>query len=168
MPIVSTSSITHWMMLASFRMSKESLFRKCDVVRLRSIENEDSDDRVSNPTDLAIKFISICSISSQTSFSSVCAPRSEKTALCDPKILGCSVHGTIIDLHVAFSKGHDLEHADWFVSPVLTRPSKFAWEIRSIYAGCAALRMFLLRFIGSPSQSERRPADGQFKTHDFS
>ena len=128
-PIVSTSSITHWMMLASFRMSKESLFRKCDVVRLRSFENEHSDNRVSDPTDLDIKIISICSISSQTSFSSVCAPRSEKTALCDPKILGCSdssVHGTIIDLHVAFSKGHDLEHADWFISPVLTRPSKFA------------------------------------------
>ena len=125
-PIVFTSSITHWIILASTRMSKESLFRKFDVVKLRSFENEDSDNRVSDPTDPAVKFISISSISSQTSFSSVCAPRSEKTALCDPKILGCSVHGTIIDLHVAFSKGHDLEHADWFVSPVLTQPSKFA------------------------------------------
>jgi len=54
-PIVGTHLKTPWMMLTSFRMSKESFFRTLNIEKRRSIQFEDSDNQVSDPTDLAVK-----------------------------------------------------------------------------------------------------------------
>jgi len=40
------------MMLGSIRMSKDPLFRTCDIMMLRRMQIQDADDEVSNPTDL--------------------------------------------------------------------------------------------------------------------
>ena len=58
---------------------------------------QDPNDEVSDPTDLAKYLMALCSLSCQASFQSVGAPRSEETALSEPKFLSCSVHGTAID-----------------------------------------------------------------------
>ena len=54
-PIVGSHSITPWMMLTSFRMSKESFFRTLNIEKRRSIQFEDADNQVSDPTDLGEK-----------------------------------------------------------------------------------------------------------------
>jgi len=54
-PIVGPHSITPWMMLTSFRMSKESFFRTLNIEKRRSIQFEDADNQVSDPTDLGEK-----------------------------------------------------------------------------------------------------------------
>ena len=51
-PIVRLYSIMPWMMLLSFRMSKESFFRTLNIEKRRSIRFEDGDNQVSDPTDL--------------------------------------------------------------------------------------------------------------------
>ena len=42
-------------MLATIRLSKISFFRECDTAMLRSMQIQDPDNRVSDPTDLAVK-----------------------------------------------------------------------------------------------------------------
>ena len=50
-----TCSIPCWMMLTTIRLSKISFFRKCDTAMLRSMQIQDPDNQVSDPTDLAVK-----------------------------------------------------------------------------------------------------------------
>ena len=42
-------------MLTTVRLSKISFFRKCNTAMLRSMQIQDPDNRVSDPTDLAVK-----------------------------------------------------------------------------------------------------------------
>ena len=54
-PIVGPYSIMPWMMLPSFRMSKESFFRTLNIEQRRSIrfEPEDADNQISDLTEVA-------------------------------------------------------------------------------------------------------------------
>ena len=54
-PFDVTCSIPCWMMLTTIRLSKISFFRKCDTAMLRSMQIQDPDNQVSDPTDLAVK-----------------------------------------------------------------------------------------------------------------
>ena len=64
--------------------------------------------------------MSIGSESRWALLSSASALGSEEAALCESKILKCSPHRTTIDQRIAIGTGRDLEHADWFISPLLT------------------------------------------------
>ena len=57
-PIVGPSSITPWMMFSRVRWLKHHFFLMLDIAKLRSIQYQDADNRISNPTDLAAKFLS--------------------------------------------------------------------------------------------------------------
>ena len=110
-------------------MSKDPLFRTCDIMMLRRMQIQDADDEVSNPTDLDEK--PVCNRfniipETQTSFSSGGAQQSEETALHEAKVFRCSVDGTSIDLRITISTGRDLGHEDWFISPLLTSLSNTA------------------------------------------
>ena len=48
-------SITRGVMFPTTRLSAVSLFRTCDIVRLRSKQIQDPDNLVSDPTDLVVK-----------------------------------------------------------------------------------------------------------------
>jgi len=135
-PFDVTCSIPCWMMLTTIKLSKISFFRRCDTAMLRSMQIQDPDNRVSDPTDL----MSFDSESWWALLSSASALGSEEAALCESKIFKCSPHQTTIDqrIIIASGTGRDLEHADWFIIPLLTPHSNLAWETRPIYAGCAA------------------------------
>ena len=51
-PIAGPYSITPWMMLPSFRMSKESFFQTFNIEQRRSIRFVDADNQVSDPKDM--------------------------------------------------------------------------------------------------------------------
>ena len=118
-----------------------------DIAMLRSKQIQDPDNWVSDPTDLVVKpdfnrFRIMLGIVPKCYC--VSASRSEDSATHKPKILRCSPGGTTIDLCIAMGTGRDLEHAVWFISPLLTPHFNLAWETRPIYAGCSALLRFLL------------------------
>ena len=52
-PIVGPCSITPWIMLPCFGLSKESFLSTLNIEQRRSIRFEDADIQVSDPTDLA-------------------------------------------------------------------------------------------------------------------
>ena len=54
-PIVGPSSITPWMMFSRVRWLKHQFFLMLDIAKLRSIQYQDADNRISDPTDLAAK-----------------------------------------------------------------------------------------------------------------
>ena len=54
-PIVGPSSITPWMMFSRVRWLKHQFFLMLDIAKLRSIQYQDADNGISNPTDLAAK-----------------------------------------------------------------------------------------------------------------
>ena len=54
-PIVGPSSITPWMMFSRARWLKHQFFLMLDIAKLRSIQYQDADNRISNPTDMAAK-----------------------------------------------------------------------------------------------------------------
>ena len=53
--IVGPSSITPWMMFSRVRWLKHQFFLMLDIAKLRSIQYQDADNRISDPTDLAAK-----------------------------------------------------------------------------------------------------------------
>ena len=125
--------LPRWMILASTRMWKTSLFWTNDIVKLGSMQFQDPENGVSDPTDLAKNLITLCLLSFQALFPSVLpsvgAPRHEETALHESKALRRSfesVFGATIDLQVTFSTGHNLGHEDWFIRPHLTPHSNVA------------------------------------------
>ena len=48
-------TISRWMILTTTSLSKVSLFGMCYIVMLRSMQIQDPDNQVSDPTDLAVK-----------------------------------------------------------------------------------------------------------------
>ena len=52
-PIVGPSSITPWMMFSRARWLKHQFFLMLDIAKLRSIQYQNADIRISNPTDQA-------------------------------------------------------------------------------------------------------------------
>ena len=53
--IVDPSSITPWMMFSRVRWLKHQFFLMLGITKLRSIQYQDADNRISDPTDLAAK-----------------------------------------------------------------------------------------------------------------
>ena len=89
-PIVANSTISPWMISASFRMSKESFFKKLEVAHVRRMQKQVSTVASQIRQIWQQTLITICSISSQTSFSSVGTPIADKIVLCASKIRRCS------------------------------------------------------------------------------
>ena len=56
--IVGSSSISPCMMFTRARWLKYQFFSLLDIAKLRSMQYQDADNRISNPTDLAAKRIS--------------------------------------------------------------------------------------------------------------
>ena len=54
-PIVGPSSINPWMMFSRVGWLKHQFFLMLGIAKLRSIQYQDADNRISNPTDLAAK-----------------------------------------------------------------------------------------------------------------
>jgi len=52
-PIVGPSSITPWMMFSRVRWLKHQFFLMLDIAKLRSVQYQDANKRISDPTDLA-------------------------------------------------------------------------------------------------------------------
>jgi hypothetical protein len=72
-------------------------------------------------------------------FSSVGAPISAKTTLCESERRRWSAHCTSTYPAQQFGTGCDSDSATWFLTLVLIRPSRFACETATIYVGGAAL-----------------------------
>ena len=53
--IFSPSSITPWTMFARVRWLKDQFFLMLDIAKLRSVQYQDADNRISDPKDLAAK-----------------------------------------------------------------------------------------------------------------
>ena len=53
--IVGPSSITLWMMFARVKWLKDQFFLMLDIAKLMSVQDQDADNRISDPTDLAAK-----------------------------------------------------------------------------------------------------------------
>ena len=54
-PTVGLASITPWMMFSRVRWLKHQFFLMLDIAKVRSIQYQDADNRISDPTDLAAK-----------------------------------------------------------------------------------------------------------------
>ena len=51
-PIVGPSFITPWMMFARVRWLKDPFFPMLDIAKLRSVQYQDAENRISNPTQI--------------------------------------------------------------------------------------------------------------------
>ena len=93
---------------------------------LRSMQIQDPDNQVSDPTDLVVKPDFNRSRIILGIVLKCCSPKSEESAPHKAKILRNSPDGTTIDLCIAIGTGCDLEHAVWFTRPFLTPNLKLA------------------------------------------
>ena len=87
----------------------------------------------------------LSALSCQTWFASVGAQVSAKTLLCKSKRLTCFAHCTPTYPALLFRTACDSDNADWFLTLVLTRLSRFACEIGPICVGRAAPNVIRLR-----------------------
>ena len=123
-PIVGPFSITPWMMFSKVRWLKHRFFLMLDIAKLKSIQYQDADNRISNPTDLAAK------LPSNLIFIMLDMVRKR---WCTPTYpaLQCET--------ACYS-----DHADWFLTLVLTRLSRFSCEIGPICVCRAPLHVIRL------------------------
>ena len=133
-------------MFSRVRWLKHQYFLMLDIAKLRSIQYQDADNRISNPTDLAAKLPSnLILIMSGMVRKRWRAPVSAKTALCESKRLTCFAHCTLTYYALQFRTACDSDHADWFLTLVLTQLSRFACEIGPICVCRAAPHMIRLQ-----------------------
>ena len=117
--IVRPWSMSAWKLFSSVGFSNHNSFLMCDIAELWIMQSRIL-TIVSQIFQILPENLSAISLaSSQTSFASAGAPISSKIAPSESEIRRCFVQGTTIDLTVAFSTGCDLEHAAWFIIPLM-------------------------------------------------
>ena len=134
--IVGPSSIPPWMMFARVRWLKHQFFMMLDIAKLRSIQDQDADNRISDPTDLAAKlpsnliFVMLDIVCKRwpAGICKDCSLQIQKAHML------CSLHTHLRATYptLQFRTACYSDHADWFLTLVLTRLSRFACEIGPI------------------------------------
>ena len=160
-PIVGPSSINPWMMFSRVGWLKHQFFLMLGIAKLRSIQYQDADNRISNPTDLAAKLPSNLILIMldmvrkrwRAGICKDCSLQIQKAHML------CSLHTHLSALQ--FRTACNSDHADWFLTLVLTRLSRFACEIGPICVCRAAPHMIRLHSmdfgIFASADRRRRP-----------
>jgi hypothetical protein len=171
-PIVANSTKPPWMISASFRMSKESFFKKLEVAHVRRMQKQVSTVSSQIRQIWQQNLITICSISSKTSFSIVGTPIADKIVPCASKIRRCSAmeRWSICSSHSAQDAISNMQIGSYALIWCHT-PNAIEKLGQSMLAALCCLCFYCVPWVlplQTPATARRPQPSDKNKTQDFS